>query len=516
MNDELQQHMNDFISAVRDDIRIRTGNIALPIKATMEDVEEKQNRPSQRRILDTAKQFAKFKGNYNNFIKRETYTSLGKPPRPICTTHPTIKLAYSRYTYAISKLLKVLPWYAFSKPVGTVARTVASLAKECKYMTETDYTMMDGSHSVITRTLWRQFIMPLFRDDQELTYIMDKMTDQTIYGRHGNKINSGQALASGSPDTSAFNTFTNAFVVYLSHRLNNRTPSEAYARLGIYGGDDGISPDLPPKFNERAASMVGFVLKAETVNRNSGKGFAFLSRNYLPTVFDGNPNSFCTGKRTLTKFFVTADTTRAATQPKTLLVEKSAAYYLTDANTPIIGDLCRKVKEICERTGVSFSVGKECSYRATEQKHYPNDLSSIDREYATQVFQNECKYLNITTCVQHIKVAKTLDDLLNIPNCDTNSSLPPIKRPCTIIPQSALAKHNVQRTKGDRQENDVKERGNLNTIHTEFSKQHLDRWKTAEESFNRLLSWDTEPASHNSPSARTSPTTRQMCKTRRH
>jgi hypothetical protein len=145
-------------------------------------------------------------------------------------------------------------------------------------------------------------------------------------------------------------------------------------------------------------------------------------------------NSFCTGQRTFSKFYLTANRTRALNEPDTLLVEKAAAYYRTDKNTPFIGELLHKVKEICEQKKIPFTTGEECRYRATEMPAYPNNLSQADTEYATSFLLREMPTFQPTLLTKYLQNAKTLRDLRGMPPCETA----PITRKVRETPQRPI------------------------------------------------------------------------------
>jgi len=117
--------------------------------------------------------------------------------------------------------------------------------------------------------------------------------------------------------------------------------SEAYARLGVYGGDDGLTAMVAPLVYKRAASTVGQELTVEPVVR--GKlGVKFLARVYGPDVWFGDLNNCCDLPRLLSKIHVTVNLPSNIT-PQMKLLEKVRSYVLSDENTPIVGTFCKAV-----------------------------------------------------------------------------------------------------------------------------------------------------------------------------
>lgn len=127
------------------------------------------------------------------------------------------------------------------------------------------------------------------------------------------------------------------------------TPAEAFAALGLYGGDDGLSAGDPANM-EKAAQMLGQELKAVRVV--APRPVKFLARIYGPEVWEGAPDSCCDLPRQLAKFHTTVSLPISIT-PEMKLVEKCRSFLLTDANTPIMGLFCKRVMQTAEALGVA-------------------------------------------------------------------------------------------------------------------------------------------------------------------
>jgi hypothetical protein len=158
----------------------------------------------------------------------------------------------------------------------------------------------------------------------------------------------GTSRASGSPETAAFNSLANAFIAFVAWRRTRRFTTfvgadEAYSRLGIYGGDDGLTGDIDQVTYVKAAELVGQVLTAETIRRED-IGVEFLSRKYGPLVWNGDTTSICDIERQVVKLHVTV--ALAGVSPEEKLVQKCRNFVLTDANTPVVGPIAKRVMEL--------------------------------------------------------------------------------------------------------------------------------------------------------------------------
>jgi hypothetical protein len=76
-------------------------------------------------------------------------------------------------------------------------------------------------------------------------------------------------------------------------------------------------------------------------------GVAFLSRQFGPDVWHGDPNSCCDIQRQISKFHL-SKSLPPHIMPEDKLIAKSISYYLTDHDTPVIGEICKRVLEVGE------------------------------------------------------------------------------------------------------------------------------------------------------------------------
>lgn len=228
-----------------------------------------------------------------------------------------------------------------------------------RFSCDVDYTNMDGSVGAIERELDRRIRLRLF--DPEDHFLVDQWTTaccgNRVYARHGTIYDQGHSQASGFADTSTGNTCRNAFVSYIALRLMGHMRGTAWDALGLYGGDDGTTPNLPVASAERAAIMVGKQIKATRVNR--GEPICFLAR-YYGEVWDGSPNSCSDIRRALLKIHLT---TRKDVSDAVARCDKARSLMLTDANTPILGVIARNwikhSNHAMEETEYAYGVSPE-------------------------------------------------------------------------------------------------------------------------------------------------------------
>jgi len=343
---------------------------------SFEEVYFRQGRPTQRRLLDQADASG---GDLciemDVFMKKEPYQDV-KDPRLITTLPSHMKYSYSRYIYAFSdEFMKKQPWYAFGKTPLAIATRVATIcSKAVTSVSKTDFRRFDGRVSNVLRAFEAYLLARAFshKHVQEVMDLFNSQMNKKARTKHGIKYDTGVVRLSGSPETADFNSVDNAFVAYVAYRDSGYSVEESWEKLGIYGGDDGLSSDIETKTYEKAAASVGQLLDIEPVKRFDA-GVMFLARCYSPDVWTGDLTSCCDLLRTLSKFHVTV-TMPAGVTPIAKLVEKCRGFRTTDYNTPVIGPL---VKVVLDKAGGTLYTGEARirsyhSYNDDENEWYPN------------------------------------------------------------------------------------------------------------------------------------------------
>jgi len=148
------------------------------------------------------------------------------------------------------------------------------------------------------------------------------------------------------------------------------TAKEAWARLGVYGGDDGISGDIASEVYTKAASRMGQKLTCDIKTRGDA-GVKFLARLYGPEVWFGDNNTMCDLPRTLSKFHTTVHLPESITDEEKL-VDKAYALSLTDTNTPIVGKFVQKVLKHRPEKFEFKNFGRKWLPEEQPDKQYPN------------------------------------------------------------------------------------------------------------------------------------------------
>lgn len=380
---------------------------------------ERQDRPGQRITLAQA-EMSLPERIIKMFMKRESYDNV-KDPRAISTINGSDKCEYSRYMYAFERVLKSCDWYAFGHTPKEVGRRVVLMLSKASSATNTDFSRFDGHGSNVMRELERMVLMRSFRHKyhSEISELHKAQYGLIAYGRFGTQYFTGYSRASGSPETSLFNSLVNAFIAYFALRMSRvcgvyNAPDEAWSKLGIYGGDDGLTADVDEKIYVNAAAKLGQELTIQTVPRGQ-LGVKFLARVYSPYVWFGDENTCCDVPRQLAKLHVTVVLDRKIT-PTMKLLEKVRSFSLTDYHTPIIGDFCQAVVAV---HGGDIKLNSACESIASWLSRVPLDAQHVNKreswmfDYISTVLPT----FEMKKFKSWLEGCHTLESFLNAPCC---------------------------------------------------------------------------------------------------
>jgi hypothetical protein len=342
----------------------------------MDELFARQDRPSQRRILEEA-QFLLPKRETKTFLKKESYGAV-KDPRVISQINGCDKAEYSLYIYSLADYLKTFKWYAFGCTPAEVAERVARVCESADVnAANTDFSRYDGHISNIIRHLERCILLRAFAPEhhERLAELHSRQYNLRGCTTTGVKYDTDFTRASGSPETSAFNSIDNKFVAFLNFRMTKvngmfLTPEEAWVKPGLYGGDDGLTADVQPQVYVKAAASVGLVIEVDPIPKGE-EGVMFLARVYSPDVWFGDTNSCCDVMRQLSKVHTTV-CLPSSIRPIDKLAEKARAYLLTDENTPIFGEFFKRFSELYDLDTLSACPRLIWGADVPKDVQYPN------------------------------------------------------------------------------------------------------------------------------------------------
>jgi hypothetical protein len=304
-----------------------------------DDVLERQKKPTQK-----AKSFVRqFWGKLNlrrncwtSFMKHEAYGTFGDA-RGISCPSTDLKEDYSSFTYPLYEAVRHFKWFAFGHSPEALAQLVHTCCSKSETVCVTDYSRWDGRHSKWLAEFERDLLLGFFYESEHplILKLWGKNYLNNVKTRHGVKFHAEWSRPSGSPDTALFNTIDNAFLAYCAFREQGGDKSYSWRMLGIYGGDDGLTPQISKTTYDKVAADFGVKLEAEELP--SSLRVPFLGRLYLSPKFTSD--SVIDIRRSLGKFHLTKDKKASF---ELVAARKANAYVFTDSKTPIVRTLITK------------------------------------------------------------------------------------------------------------------------------------------------------------------------------
>ena len=313
---------------------------------TESEVEEHQNRPTQRALAERAKPFSHYlKFIVKAFQKAEIYGKLHFP-RNISTVPTDHKMRFSAFVYPIADRLKDFKWYAFGQNPREITESILTVCQNTREIIPTDYECFDGTHGEFKHEFDLMLYARAYHPDYhgEVLQLKEVMRNAHAVTTTGVKYNTGTTVLSGGADTSTANTYINCLLSYISLRVTGYQSSEAISKLGLYGGDDGLNGHVSETTLVKVASKLGYIIKASTIK--AGAPVPFLGRVFLDPW--STPASICDVPRRLRSLHLT--TTPKFVPDDLVLFRKAESYLITDPHTPLITAWCRMIQRLCKPT----------------------------------------------------------------------------------------------------------------------------------------------------------------------
>lgn len=414
---------------------------ATVVPVDYDEVEERQARPSQRAIIQEQSWWLRAKRIVKTFMKAEAYTGL-KDPRIISTVNGKDKIDYARFSYAIAQYFKDhVEMYAFGKSPEEITTRVAEICVLARWMVETDFTRFDGSIGVPFRIMEVIVFMLLLHPDYKATFseLYEAHHHQIAVGTYGTVVETENTQLSGDMMTSLANTLRNMFVTFVAFRCTrvggaymDADSAWEETKKGIYGGDDGLTPNVSKPAYEKACAMLGLKAKIK-VSQRGEMGVTFLARVYGPDVWTGDTSNCADLPRQLAKLHVCRPRPANVT-PQQILTEKMLGYYMTDYNTPIVGEIARRA--IGYQNMANFTT-EETSYLALAEEF---DISShgekfhnFERDWYQAYAEKALPNFDFEQFGNWLDGVDTLEKLLSPPLCQRPSNPEPHPRRDTHV-----------------------------------------------------------------------------------
>lgn len=420
-------------------------------------IHHKWNRPAQRSLLESVKHMLYFTKPWavKSFQKAESYSKI-TDPRNISTVPTGHNALFGQYMYPFAEhILKRTNWYAFGRHPRELGEMMPGKFNKANSITPSDFSRLDGSTgencTLIHRTYTNRAFAHQYHD--QLNKCID--TEAHVHGftMKGVHYVANNNTISGSSATTSRNTSICATAAYIALRISGFSPDNAWDNLGFYGGDDGITADLPADNLKKVCAKFGIVCKTETVYE--GNHVPFLGRYYLDPWTCGE--SIADVERQLRKLHLSA--TPEVVPRHIVLRRKAEGILITDAETPILSDWAKAVLRLTpsslkeEQRWAKFT-NRDVSYWARYEDPFP---PSANRDLVNRAaFASIGNNLTLIMLSVRFNNATTLTDLF--PDIDVPSApkveITSVYRGSVVDPEKPRSKPSV----------DIKAASKLKTI----------------------------------------------------
>jgi hypothetical protein len=278
--------------------------------------------------------------------------------------------------------LKNTDWYAFSKTPREISARMHDICVDASVYIDSDYSKFDGTISPWMRRFERAVLLRAFplAYHRELFFYWESQMNARAWTKFGLDYTTGTSRLSGSPETSVFNSIDNALVAYISLRKSGLTPSQAWKKLGIYGGDDGGTPDLDPDIFKWVCKKVGLVVKINLIKRF--EPVTFLGRTFTdPWTHEGSMIDFL---RCFSKLTFTVSPNDVSTD--VVMWRKAMSLWYTDRDTPVLGLLAKRILQFTDPKGAKM-LGPDSSWMLQQALHAEENDAVIEMEEIGPIYE---------------------------------------------------------------------------------------------------------------------------------
>jgi len=381
-----QMCFNEFVELVVGEHR----NTLHPV--SFDVVNERQPRPSQRSLFRRAIDWLGL-GQYviSSFQKKEAYNKIA-PPRNISTVPTDQKIRMSSFTYSFyDNFLSKQEWYAFGKPPKELVMAVRRVVEAFESVDGSDISRLDGSVNQLLGDVYSAIMLGMFDVSYlvELAELLESARYADGYTSQNVKYNTGTSTPSGDPITAGRNTIILAFCYYCVLRSMGFSPSEAYKKLGLFGGDDGLQGGVTAVKVEEVFKDLDLLVKRDTFLK--GQPVKFLGRVFLdPWTTD---TCFADVPRQLGKLHLTGSNALIVSD-HVVMRRKAEAFLVTDPNTPLLSEWAKFVMRM---TGPAEDVPKEATrYDISWFSIYVENFQPISESQMDAALDYVCHELGIT------------------------------------------------------------------------------------------------------------------------
>jgi len=339
-----------------------------------------------------------------SFQKAEAYSKVAAP-RNISTLPAEHNARLGQFIGPLADHMKTLHWYAFGKHPRKLSRLMHIKFSEASTLVPTDVDKNDGSMGYIHQMLNNSILYRAYAPEHHSALKRLNVKEQYAKGTTNTGVHyvAENNTLSGSAITTFRNGNSNAFSNYCALRACNDATT-SWAKLGMYGGDDGITADIDPKHLAATFAKMGMSIKAKS--QPAGLPIDFLGRIYLDLTTCSH--SIIDPMRHAVKVHIT--TQPSVVPDNVVLWQKAIAYMVTDSELPIISNWAKMIMRVIPRpTDAVF--GKWQNTGRTDANYWSQFENPYDQDYSQDLARDVmCQSMGITGAEVDI-LCQSLDDI---------------------------------------------------------------------------------------------------------
>jgi len=380
---------------------LRHRGVPLPL----EDVIALQNKPMQKaRTKANEHLFGLYPENrLRAFGKTEPNSSI-TDGRSITQMSVQLTIMMSAYTYAFKNdRLKNLPSYGPGKTPTEIVDRIREIGADG--LIESDYSRFDGSISQYLQDVVRRIYLLWVAEihAQPLKANFDQVFMRSAVTSHGLKYDAGFGTRSGSPITTDGNTLINMFVSYVALRETGMKKEQAWLKLGLYTGDDGLNVNLPGMKESLILVTQQFGLKLKVEAAKPDEPVSFAGRTFPHPLTSKSSHQDI--KRTLVKLHLSSN---KGVSRELAAANRAVGYLTTDANTPLIRAWCETVLRYTGQISATESM--------TSEERFKVENGAWNQEDKEVIYESVCRIMGMTkaemeAAERSIYGSKDLDDI---------------------------------------------------------------------------------------------------------
>lgn len=393
-------YAQEFADLIIGDIRI--------IPKPMHEVLDNQSKPLQRkRIQEHTVVKINDDVTVSAFQKNEVYGKVG-PPRNISQVDIDHTLELSMYTYAFKEtfLKGVRDFYSPGQDPERLTENLMAYAQRHTKdgLLSTDFSKFDGTISEWLRVnVEQRCYLRAYNHDKKLEKLLVGETKSKARTRCGVTYEPGAGRLSGSPLTTDGNTLINAFVAFAAWRkkFSTKEPGFSLWNVGPKAGDDSIESAVIQAQLQEVCSDLGLKVKVDVIKPH--EPVPYLGRYWVdPWTTSYSMQDL---SRTLPKLSVSSNRQHT---PEVALQNKICGYYVTDANTPLLGDICRCIAAKYEfdlnNIQIHHMIGADKDLlHKMQMGPYPQPSDAVDLALATAAKSLDTTPTDVLRAIERIR-----------------------------------------------------------------------------------------------------------------